>query len=221
LKHEDTKTRSYHKATHPPRKETQSRKGAKSQSPPTYPAIAETQRRRDAEGCMPRFIARRGPGRRTARDRRTGGPLQPQAVVAAPRTADLRSVERRPRRFPPDFHDWKGLVSSTIKEEERWNRRAPGASAGGKPGCDERLRSKQTGFPQVVGDRTIADVFAGNLRHCRITSVATSLRLRAFAPLRFFGCAGVSASLRLPASAFCFSAFAVRIGVSNPGLIGL
>jgi hypothetical protein len=39
------------------------------------------------------------------------------------------------------------------------------------------LRSEQTGFSAVVGDRTIAGSSAVNLRHCRITSVTTSLRL--------------------------------------------
>ena len=213
MKHEDTKTRSHHKkATHPPRKETQRRKAAKTHSPPTHPFIAETQRRRDAEGCMPGFIARRGPGRRTARDRRAGGPLQPQAVVAAPRAADLRSVECRPRRFPPPFDNWKRLVFSINKGEERRNRRASGALGGGKPGCDERLRSEQTGFPSVVGDRTIAGSSGGNLRLGRVTSATASLRLCAFAPLRSFGTAG--------ASALCFSSFRIRIGVSNPRLIG-
>ena len=44
----------------------------------------------------------------------------------------------------------------------------PGASSGGKLGCDERLRSEQTGFRPVVGDRQIAGRSAVHLQHCRI-----------------------------------------------------
>ena len=43
--------------------------------------------------------------------------------------------------------------------ESRRNRRAPGASAGGKTGSDERLRSEQSGFSAAVGDRQIARLF--------------------------------------------------------------
>ena len=195
----------------------QSRKAAKD----THPQLnAETQRRRGAEECMPGLIAPRGPGRRTARDRRTGASLQPQAIVAAPRNADLRSVERRPRCFrsPSDIGWAYGSLLS--KGRARRNRRAPGASAGWTHGSDGRKRPELTWVPSVVGDRTIADVSAVNPRHLGITSATTSLRLCAFAPLRSFGCASVSASLRLCASAFCFSAFAVGIGVSSSGPVG-
>ena len=207
-----------HQATQPVlNAKAQRRKGAKD----THPQLnAETQRRRDAEGCLPGFIAPRGPGRRTARNWRTGGLLQPPAVVAAPRTADLRSGERRPRCFrsPSDIGWAYGSLLS--RGRARRNRRAPCVSAGGKFGCDERLGSEQTDFPPAVGDRTIADVSAVNPRHLGITSATTSLRLCAFAPLRSFVCASLSAPLRLCASAFFFSAFAVRIGVSSSGRIG-
>jgi len=207
-----------HQATRPVlNAKTQRRKGAKLGHPPLN---AETQRRRDAEGCMPRLIARRGPGRRTARDRRTGGPLQPQAVVAAPRTADLRSVERRPRRYRSPSDIWWPCGSPIIKGRARRNRRAPGASAGGAFGRDKRLRLERTNVPPAVGDRSIAGCSTGNFRHCRIMSATTSLRLCAFAPLRSFAMAGVSASLRLCASALWPSVFPVRNGVSSLGLIG-
>ena len=46
--------------------------------------------------------------------------------------------------------------------------RARGASAGGKHGSEGRLRSEQTGFPPVGGDRQIADVSAVNPLYCGI-----------------------------------------------------
>jgi len=54
--------------------------------------------------------------------------------------------ERRPRHTFASFSDTAVPVSSHWKEARR-NRRAPGASSGGKRGCDERLRSELAGYP--------------------------------------------------------------------------
>jgi hypothetical protein len=198
-----------HEATGPGlNAKAQRRKGAKD----THPQLnAETQRRRDAGACLPGLIARRGPGRRTARDRRTGAPLQPPAIVAAPRTADIRSVERRPRRFssPSDIGCAYGSLLS--KGRARRNRRAPGASAGGTNGSDGRLRPELTWVPPVVSDRMIADVSAVNPGHLGITSATTSLRLCAFAVIWVGG--------RLCVSALCSSGLPVCSGVSCLGMI--
>ena len=175
---------------------------------------------------MPRFIALRGPGRRTARDRRTGGPLQPQAVVAAPRTADLRPVERRPRRFSSPSGIWSGLASRLSNGDERRNRRAPGASAGGKHGDDGRLRPELTGFSPAGGDRQIADCSAVNFRHFRITSATISLRLCDFA-LRKTGPVGSFGEPKQPPDAnriketicvICVICGQTRVGGSVPSL---
>ncbi len=88
--------------------------------------------------------------------------------------------ERRPRHFSPLFNDWKGHTSFPDWREARRNRRAPGASAGGKPGCNERLRSEQSGFLPAVGDRQIAGCSAVNPRRTRITSATNPLCLRVF-----------------------------------------
>ena len=76
----------------------------------------------------------------------------------------------------------------------------PGASAGDKPVCDERLRSEQAGLPPVAGDRQIAGVFAVNHRHGRITFGKCSLR-----PLRLCG------SFRVRGRALCFSVRSVPL----------
>ena len=62
--------------------------------------------------------------------------------------------------------------STRIQHVARRNRRAPGASVGGKPGCDERSRSEQSGFLPAGGDRRIAGCSAVNLRHCRHSCLA-------------------------------------------------
>ena len=89
--------------------------------------------------------------------------------------------ERRPRHSSAPGGGWRTPPLPSRRGARR-NRRAPGASSGGQPGCDERSRSEQSGFPPVVGDRLIADCSAVNHRHCRITSVMNSLR-----PLRLCG----------------------------------
>jgi len=121
------------------------------------------------------FSAWRGPGRRTtAGDRCAGLSLRSQAIVAVARHSGLRSEDRRPRHFSPPLDGWEGRASFPDRREARRNRRAPGVSAGGKPGYDERLRSEQSGSLPAVGDRQIAGCSAVNPRHCRITSARTS-----------------------------------------------
>ena len=75
----------------------------------------------------------------------------------------------------------------------RRNRRASGASSGGKHGGDGRLRPELTCFPPVVGDREVAGVSA-NAQHCRIReSICVHLR-----DLRFLRCvSGWSLCLRV------------------------
>ncbi len=93
--------------------------------------------------------------------------------------------ERRPRHSRPSFHHWEESAYRPSWGEVRRNRRAAGASAGWKSGCDERSRSELTCFQPAVGDRQIAGCSAVNRWHRRITSATTSLRLCDFASLRF------------------------------------
>jgi len=188
---------------HFPRAEPQRHRGTeKTQSRPT----SQTRRHQDTKKSQSRppltekpqitqinadsprgFNTWRDPGRRTtAGDRRTGQRRRMLAFGAVALSSGLRSEDRRSRHFSPLFNGWEAHTSFPNRRKARRNRRAPGASAGGKPGCDERSRSEQTGFSPAVGDRSIADCSAVNLRHCRITSATTSLRLCAFAPLRSF-----------------------------------
>jgi hypothetical protein len=139
--------------------------------------------------------------------------------------------ERRPRHFSPPFDGWEGHASFPDRREARRNRRAPGASAGRKPGCDERLRSEQSDFLPAGGDRQIAVCSAVNPRHCRITSATNPLCLRVFvfatwARLRRRAAtpwqAGGSAPLRLCVSAFLSSVslwFSQCLG-GSPGCVG-
>ena len=166
-----------------------------SQRAPTQPFLnAETRRRRGAERVTRDSTTQRGPGRRrtTTGDLWAGPPLRSQAIVAVVRPSGLRSAERRPRHFSPLFNGWEGHASFPDRREARRNRRAPGASAGGKPGCDEHLRSEQSGFLPAVGDRQIADCSAGNPRHFRITSATTSLRPLRLCVSVFLLCVSVS-----------------------------
>jgi len=116
---------------------------------------------------------RRGPDRRrtTAGDRWAGSSLRTQAFVAVARSSGLRS--RRAQASPLPSSPVVRWIAPLLplKKKSRRNRRAPGALAGGKHGCDERSRSEQTGFSPVGGDRQIADVSAVNPRHCRIKDV--------------------------------------------------
>ena len=98
-----------------------------------------------------------------------------------PDTAACALEERRPRHSSSP-QVYRRCALSQNRRGARRNRRAPGASSGGKHGCDERSRSEQTCFSPVVGDRKIADVFAGNPGHCTIReSICVNLRdLRAY-----------------------------------------
>ncbi len=107
----------------------------------------------------------RGPGRRrtTAGNRWTGPSFRTQTSVTMARSSGPRSrrAQASPLLCP---RCWMGRHPPfPNRREVRRNRRAPGASVGGKHGCDERSRSEPTGFPPVVGDRKIADVSAVNL----------------------------------------------------------
>jgi hypothetical protein len=109
------------------------------------------------------------------------------------------------------FISWLGEHPS-LTENARRNRRAPGASAGGKVGCDERSRSELTGFLPAVGDRQIADCSAVNPRYRLTVSVGSSLRyLRYLRDLRA-NCDGARPScLR----AFVFATSSVFLSVSS------
>ena len=176
-----------------------------------YRRGAKTQRRRESTRIQ-----------RVARSWPPNGGQGPLGRATAPIASDRRGSpakrpalgERRPRHFSPPFNGWEGHASFPDRREARRNRRAPGASAGGKYGCDERLRSEQSGFLPAGGDHQIAGCSAVNPRHCRIVSATTSLRLCVFAPLRFIGWAGNSAPLRLCASAFLPSVFLLCVSVS-------
>ena len=102
----------------------------------------------------------------------------------------------------PPLHFMIGGNAPLFPMEVRRNRRAPGASAGGKHGGDGCLHPELTCFPPVVGDRQIAGSSAVNLRHCCITSATNPSCLRVFV---FATWAGGSAPLRLCASAFLLS----------------
>jgi len=176
-----------------------------SQRPPTNPLSAEAQRRREStriqrvarfwppnggQGPLDRAIA---PNARVRRD----GPVQRPALR-----------ERRPRHFSPLFNGWEGHTSFPDRREARWNRRAPGASAGGPFGRDKRSRLERTNVSPAVGDRQIAGCSAVNPRHCPSHQRKT---LRVFVSLCL---RRGRASLRLCGSAFLPSVFRLCVSVS-------
>ena len=121
----------------------------------------------------------RGPGRRaTARNRRIGHRFRPQAIVIGALSSGLRS-ESAGLATPP-LHFMVGRSTPLPLIGGRRNRRAPGASAGGKSDGDGCSHPEPADFLPVAGDRTIAGGSAVNLRHCRINSAA----LCVIAPLR-------------------------------------
>jgi len=191
------------------------------------PPRSLSQRRRDAETQRIHENSARGEVLAAERRPRTAG-TSPSSdrersslefvPAACALGAQASPLLRRPRHFSPLFNGWEGHTSFPNRRKARRNRRAPGASAGGKPGCDERLRSEQTGFSPAVGDRQIAGCSAINPRHYCITSATTSLR-----PLRLCGFLG-RAALRL-----CVSVFLLCVSVSlwfsrclggSPGRVG-
>jgi hypothetical protein len=90
--------------------------------------------------------------------------------------------ERRPRHSSSSFNSWEVHTSPTHKREKRQNRRATGASADEKDGCNERSRSEQTVFSPATGDHPIACRSAVNKRD-RLSGSAS-------ASLRFYGVGG-------------------------------
>jgi len=91
----------------------------------------------------------------------------------AQRRREFTRIQRVARSWPPNGGQGPlERASFPDRREARRNRRAPGASAGRKPACDERSRSEQSGFLPVVGDRQIAGCSAVNLRHCRHSCLA-------------------------------------------------
>jgi len=195
----------------------------KAQSP------SQTRRRKDTKASqshpLTRFLTQRTGRKNLSRDDVLAAERRPRTAGPDTRSERKRSSrcsgpaacalgERRPRHFSPLFNSWEGHTSFPDRRETRRNRRVPGASAGGKHGCDERLRSEQSGFLPAGGDRQIADWFAVNLRHCRITSATISLRLCVFAPSRFIRSVDGSAPLRLCASTFLSSVFLLCVSVS-------
>jgi hypothetical protein len=121
-----------------------------------------------------------------------------QAFVAIARSTGLRS--RRAQTSPLlILCCWMDGALLPNRRRARRNRRAPGASVGGKHGCDERLRSEQTCFSPAVGDRQIADCSAVNPRYRLSISVGSSLHyLRHLRDLR-----AKWATLRLFVSSHC------------------
>jgi len=209
-RHRDTEKTQSHPPIHIANTKTRRHKAITKTTHP--PLNAETRRRRGAENRHGEFVPWRDPGRRTtAGDRRAGQRLRMRAFVAVALPSGLRSEDRRPRHSPSPFNDWEGHASFPDRREARRNRRASGVSAGGKHGCDERLRSEQSGFLPAGGDRQIAGCSAVNPRHTRITSATNPLCLRVFV---FATWASVSAPLRLCGSAFLPSVFRLCVSVS-------
>jgi len=161
-------------------------------SPPTHVANTKTRRHKGRPSIpicpqitqinadsLPRDSTEwRGPDRRrtTPGNRCIGSSLRTRVFVAMARYSGLRS--RRAQASPPLIScGCMDRFSLPNRRRARRNRRAPGPSSGGKHGCDERSRSEQTCFSPVVGDRKIADVFAGNPGHCTIReSICVNLR---------------------------------------------
>ena len=132
----------------------------------------------NADGRSQNPSAWRGLGRRrtTAGNRCAGTSLRTQAFVAMSRPAACTLEERRPRH-PSSLLDVWMVSPVPNRRGARRNRRAPGASAGGKHCCDERLRSEQTCFSPVGGDRLIADCSAINRGYDLSVSARFPLRI--------------------------------------------
>ena len=123
-KHEDTKTRRHHKATI-------------AKSPQiTQMAFLETRARGEVPAAVERRPGTTGPDNRFGRKR--------PARCHGPEACPLE--ERRPRHSSSPVTRWMAPPLPS-KRMGRRNRRAPGASAGGKYGGDGRLRPEWTCFP--------------------------------------------------------------------------
>jgi len=176
-------------------------------TPSIRPINAETRRRGGAESLSGEFSPWRGPGHRltTAGDRWDILQIRSPAIVTGVCPSSLRSGSAG-LATPTLYLKCDGHAHRPSRKAVRRNRRAPGASVGGKRGCDERLRSEQTGFPPAGGDPLIADCSAVNPRPCRITSATTSSCLCVFV---FAMCA----ALRLRDSVFLLSVFLLCVSV--------
>ena len=148
------------------------------------------------------------------RGHRIGPSLRTRAFVAMARSGGLRSAERRPR------HSSCHVVGKKVSIKVRRNRRAAGASAGGKRGCDERSRSEQTRFLPAVGDRQIADLFrrrSSALPQNVASDSLRSLRLCGEKPDRWVVSASPRSQLRRTASKKPSAAICVICGFSWGG----
>jgi hypothetical protein len=129
-------------------------------------AALETQ----ARGEVPAVVERRpGTGGR-------GSESECEQSSPFPRPPACTRGERRPLHPSVPVAGWT-TPSLNKRRGARRNRRAPGASSGGKNGDDGRLRPEATCFPPVGGDRQIADCPAANLRHDPSVSARFSLRI--------------------------------------------
>jgi len=193
-------------------------------------------RRRYCQGRRERAVEiqhRRGSGRRTtAGNRRAGERFRSQAIVTVPLPSGLRFESAGLATFLYSTVERTSPPPEQRKSEAEPTR--PGASAGGKPFCDERSRSEQKGFPPAGGDRMIADSSAVNPRYGRFGAARSSacicvicgflvwadgLRVFVSSCLRR-AMVGDSAPPRLRASALYSSVFPVCNCVSSPRLIG-
>ena len=156
----------------------------------------------------------------------------PAVVKRRPRTAGpgSRSGRTRPSRMPGPAACAQGAqaspllilcaVSTTPPSKQgrgRRNRRAPGASAGGKAGCDERLRSEQTAFSPAGGDLQIADCSAVNFGTAASRRLSASIcvicgQIAMGGPL----CVFVPSCLRCP---LCFSLCSLCLCGSSRGSV--
>jgi hypothetical protein len=110
-------------------------------------AALETQ----ARGEVPAVVERRpGTGGR-------GSESECEQSSPFPRPPACTRGERRPLHPSAPVAGWT-TPSLNKRRGARRNRRAPGASSGGKNGDDGRLRPEATCFPPVGGDRQIADL---------------------------------------------------------------
>jgi hypothetical protein len=185
----------------------------KSQSPPTQKRRdAEAQRRRGAfAGFL--CVARSRPANDDAYRFKafgetpwpsnghgvtgSGNRLESELSCRFPDPVTCALAERRPRHLSSPFIGWKAHNPHYNNTEERQNRRAYGASAGEKTGGDGCLHPESSGFSPATGDLLIACRSAGKKRKRPTDSVTAPLRLCAFAPLRFFLCVSLCASVSL------------------------
>jgi len=129
----------------------------------------ETRARREDLAVVGRRPRTTGAGHHSERERSSRWP--------AP--ADCALEKRSPRHSSSPLIVW--MVSSVPnRREARRNRRAPGSSAGGEHGCDERSRSEKTCFSPVGGDRQVVDCSAVNYGYDLSISARSSLPIRVY-----------------------------------------